>query len=92
MPVIYSIVEETRERFIQQGLLSHDGTEGGLLQGVLGFGHIGDGMHTFQWLNFSIWTTVTINLMMKKKERQLAFECDCETMRSEDRSVGAVDI
>jgi len=43
LPVMYSIVEEARERFIQHGLLAPDGTEGGLLKGVLGFGHIGDG-------------------------------------------------
>jgi len=43
LPVMYSIVEEARERFIQHGLLAPDGTEGELLKGVLGFGHIGDG-------------------------------------------------
>ncbi|KAH9460468.1 hypothetical protein Pst134EB_008640 [Puccinia striiformis f. sp. tritici] len=43
LPVMYSIVEETRERFIKHGLLAPDGSEGDLLKGVVGFGHIGDG-------------------------------------------------
>ncbi|KNE88063.1 hypothetical protein PSTG_18542 [Puccinia striiformis f. sp. tritici PST-78] len=37
------LVEETRERFIKHGLLAPDGSEGDLLKGVVGFGHIGDG-------------------------------------------------
>lgn len=43
LPLMYSIVEETRERFIQHGLLAPDGSEGELLRGVVGYGHIGDG-------------------------------------------------
>ncbi|PLW26706.1 hypothetical protein PCASD_20758 [Puccinia coronata f. sp. avenae] len=43
LPVMYSIVEETRERFIQHGLLAPDGSEGDLLRAVVGYGHIGDG-------------------------------------------------
>jgi D-lactate dehydrogenase (cytochrome) len=44
LPVMYSIVEETRARFIEHGLLAPDGSEGDLLRGVVGYGHIGDGM------------------------------------------------
>ncbi|KAA1110809.1 hypothetical protein PGT21_032175 [Puccinia graminis f. sp. tritici] len=43
LPVMYSIVEEARARFIEHGLLAPDGSEGDLLRGVVGYGHIGDG-------------------------------------------------
>lgn len=43
LPLMYSIVEETRERFIQHGLLASDGSEGDLVRDVVGYGHIGDG-------------------------------------------------
>ncbi|EFP79871.2 D-lactate dehydrogenase (cytochrome) [Puccinia graminis f. sp. tritici CRL 75-36-700-3] len=34
---------QTRARFIEHGLLAPDGSEGDLLRGVVGYGHIGDG-------------------------------------------------
>ncbi|OAV92174.1 hypothetical protein PTTG_03708 [Puccinia triticina 1-1 BBBD Race 1] len=43
VPLMYSIVEEARERFIKHGFLAPDGSEGDLLRDVVGYGHIGDG-------------------------------------------------
>ncbi|MBW0470068.1 hypothetical protein O181_009783 [Austropuccinia psidii MF-1] len=43
MPLMYSLVEQTRQRLIEHGLLSPDGSEGDLIKCVSGYGHVGDG-------------------------------------------------
>lgn len=46
VPVMYDLVEDTRQRFLDQGLLSSDptGSDDKIIKAVLGYGHIGDGM------------------------------------------------